>query len=778
MANEDGGPFGGRFSPVRRLKSCPGGETLLGTDLTDGGEVVIRTVSGPAIPTAQAGFEREVDDLRRLWGAAGGPLAAGRHGGSLYFVMPFIPGITLEARLAAAPMSLRDALTVGRSVTRDLVTAHGLGVLHRDVRPSNVIVEPAAGTIGRATLGDFGVAQLARVGGTIPESRLRTARYASPEAAGLVSYQVDERSDLYSAGAMLFECLGGRPLFQGETVGEVLRQQLTQPVPLLRSLGIPVPGALDEVLQRLLMKEPGDRYSSARAVLADLGQIAGALESDHPGPAVVVGGQDNRGTLAQPAFVGRNTELGMIEAEFDRARAGQGGLVLVEAESGGGKTRLLEEVAQRGAEHGIWVLRGQGVDQTAQLPLNVLDGVVDEVLRRAQADATFAPAIRHALGPQLRSLVDAIPRLAGIFGSAGTGSLGPEAYGEARSVPALTMFLDALGAAGPGVVIVLDDCQWADELTVKLIAHWAGHPSEGPGMRRVVLVAAFRTEEVAGHHPLRRTRPAAHVVLPALSHDETRGVLVSMAGPLPDEAVAVVERLCEGNPFMATAVLRGLVETGALVQEPAGWRAGGSSLPPWPTYRPPATPPPSWSAASSCYPSRRGTSCRSVLSWARSSTSGGRPHSPGRPGRRRPMPWTWRAAATSSGQRARGAASSTTRSARHCSASSLRPTVGPCTGRPPSPSRPTTVNETSKPPTTSTPPGTRPRLSLTPWPPLIGPGPSTPWRSRSVTTESRSGAPPRPRRPSDGGRPRAWATSSCCGAAMRRRPGSCGSPPS
>ncbi|MDQ2825533.1 MAG: AAA family ATPase, partial [Actinomycetota bacterium] len=577
-ADERAGAFGGRFRAVRRLKSGPTGETLLGTDLTDGSRVVIRTVSGPDTPAGKARMERELTALGRMPGPVGGVLGVGREGGFQYFVMPFVPGVSLEERLAAGPLTLREALTVGRSVIESLATAHGHGVLHRDVRPSNVIVAPTTGALVTATLIDYGVAHLARVHGSMPESWLRTARYASPEAAGLVSHEVDERSDLYSTGAVLFECLAGRPLFGAESVGEVLRQHVTEAVPPLRGLGVAVPGALDEVVQRLLMKDPADRYTSARAVLADLDQILVALDSDLAAPAVVVGALDHRRTLTQPAFVGRDAELAAIEDDIQRARTGDGGLVLVEAESGGGKTKLLDELAQRGAEQGIWVLRGQGADQMAQRPLRVLDGVVDEVMKRARADATFVPAMRHAMGPQLQSVVDALPRLAGILGSTAGGSLGPEAYGEARSLPALTAFLDALGTAGPAVLIVLDDCQWADELTVKLVGHWQTHPSTGSGMRRVVLLAAFRTEEVPAGHALRRTRPSTHVVLPPLADDEMRRVLASMAGPLPDEAVRVVERLSEGNPFMATAVLRGLVETGALIEEPAGWRVHPAAM--------------------------------------------------------------------------------------------------------------------------------------------------------------------------------------------------------
>ena len=570
--------FGERFRATRVLRPGPGGETLRGIDTVDGSEVVIRTVAN----SDPAAADRLAEELQALMGLQGTdlarPIAAGRQGGVLYTVQPYVPGVGLDTYIGpeGRPLDVPDALTVGRGLLAALAEAHDRGLLHRDIRPCNVIVRPVPGLPERleaAALVDFGVPELRRVSGAPPESGVDSARYTSPEAAGLVAHEVDARSDLYSAGAVLFECLAGQPVFRGETVGEVLRRHLTEPVPALRSLGIVVPRVLDEVVQRLLMKEPADRYASARAALDDLEQIAAALAAGEDDPDILVGAHDPRRTLTVPAFVGRDDELAAIEAELEQAREGRGGLVLVEGESGGGKTKLLEELTQRSAEHGVWVLRGQGADQMAQRPLRALDGVVDAVIARAQCDPAFVETVRSALGGHLEALVDALPSLATVFGRSESGSLGPEAYGEARSLPALSAFLDALAAPGSPALVALDDCQWADELTLKLIGHWSGDRLEGEAERerRVVLLAAFRPDEAPPGHPLRRLHPSAHIALSALAGGEIRRILVSMAGPLPDEAVEVVEHLSEGNPFMATAVLRGLVETGALVEERHGW---------------------------------------------------------------------------------------------------------------------------------------------------------------------------------------------------------------
>src|SRR4029077_9114520 len=151
-------------------------------------------------------------------------------------------------------------------------------------------------------------------------------------------------------------------------------------------LGVDVPRAVDAVVQRLLRKDPSDRYQSAGAVLADLEEIAAAVASGVADPHVVVGQRDRRHSLTEPAFVGRQAELAMLTAELEQAGHGRGGLALVQADSGGGKTRLLDELAQQAARRGAWVVRGQAVDQAAPRPFRLLEGVAAELLTAADAD--------------------------------------------------------------------------------------------------------------------------------------------------------------------------------------------------------------------------------------------------------------------------------------------------------------------------------------------------------------------------------------------------------
>ena len=566
--------LGGRFDLVRRLKEGNGVDTWAGLDTHDGSPVVVKTVATAGVSAAlRLRLEHEAYVLERLRTEAFRPLvASGYDGGRFYLVQPRVAGETLSERLARGPLRRDRALRVAADVLEALQVAHDEGVLHRDVKPANIVVADEG---ARAVLIDLGFARSARLDPSLRDERVGTVRYLAPEAAGLIDAPVDHRSDLYAVGVVLFECLAGWPPFGGDTVGEVLRQHLNTAPPSLRGLGVDVPRAVDGVVERLLAKKPSERYQSAAAVLADLGEIEAQLAAGIAEPAVMPGLHDRRRALTEPSFVGRAAELSALSALLDTAERGRGGLVLVEAESGGGKTRLLDELALQAGRQGFWVLRGQGVDHAAHRPFQVLDGVVGAIAAPGGAGPSGAE-LRRRLGDWDEAVAVALPDLADPLGLARRADAGPEAYGETRSVEALAVLLDVLGRpAGPALVL-LDDCQWADGLTVALLARWQGRLAardgdDDGGDVHVLVVAAFRSEEVPAGHPLRAIGTAAQVRLAPFGDDDVAALCASMAGPLPAEAVAAVAGLADGSPFMASAVLRGMVETGALRDGATGW---------------------------------------------------------------------------------------------------------------------------------------------------------------------------------------------------------------
>src|SRR5688572_722349 len=210
-----------RYELIQRLKEGRGIATWLAADALTGARLVIKTTSLSAlVPTARQRLEHEAAVLRRLHGPYVAPLLHfGTSGDVLFLVTPWVQGVTLQERLTRGPQSVAEAITVGQCVLAALAEAHALGVLHRDVKPSNILVEGRP--ISRAILVDFGLARGELLEASLRELPVGSARYLAPEQAGLLNRPVEVPSDLYAVGAVLFEALAGRPAFDGLTVGEV-----------------------------------------------------------------------------------------------------------------------------------------------------------------------------------------------------------------------------------------------------------------------------------------------------------------------------------------------------------------------------------------------------------------------------------------------------------------------------------------------------------------------------------------------------------------------------
>ena len=233
--------------------------------------------------TARMRLEHEAHVLSQIKDERFTPLLEyGSSDECVFLVMPFIPGVTLQERLRQGPLDVRDAITLGRALAAALGVAHSRGVLHRDVKPANVIVDGSA-PLRKATLIDFGLARSTNLDAVIREQWVGTAQYLSPEGAGLLDQEVTACSDLYSLGIVLFECLLGRPPFPGQQ-----RRRGVAPAhdgPARRAAGPGAGGAAraGRGHPALLRKDPRDRYQSAEAVAADLDVIAEALGAGRVG---------------------------------------------------------------------------------------------------------------------------------------------------------------------------------------------------------------------------------------------------------------------------------------------------------------------------------------------------------------------------------------------------------------------------------------------------------------------------------------------------------------
>ncbi len=196
-------------------------------------------------------------------------------GGDLFIAMAFHEGATLRDRIGAAPGGLpaTEALHIARQIATGLAKAHERGILHRDIKPGNVIVDKD----GVARIIDFGLAKSSEATVTMDGSTKGTPLYMSPEQAS--GKPVDFRTDLWSLGAVLYEMLAGSPPFRGESQLQVLRAVVDGQPPALRETRPGLSVEIEEIVARALQKDPAKRYQSAGDMARDLSVAATGIDA-------------------------------------------------------------------------------------------------------------------------------------------------------------------------------------------------------------------------------------------------------------------------------------------------------------------------------------------------------------------------------------------------------------------------------------------------------------------------------------------------------------------
>jgi tetratricopeptide (TPR) repeat protein/tRNA A-37 threonylcarbamoyl transferase component Bud32 len=497
-------------------------------------------------------------------------LDEGLHDGAPWYAMELVEGRPLLAPAAnGGPEGLSARLGTISRLCRTLAWLHGEGVVHRDLKPQNVLVRPD----GMPVLLDFGLVwRFADGEGREPlqiwEAAAGTIEYMSPEQ--IRGDWMDARADLYSLGCVLYELVSGRPPFVG-VPSRVVRAHLREtPSPLSDLVGNVDP-ALVGLVSRLLAKDPRERFGHADSVAAALETAAARAETDESGtrrnleagwPSL----PSPRPYLYRPELAGREAEMLELRRDLDCACAKSGRLILVAGESGVGKTRLAMELA-RAAHNRAQVLMGQcpAPAPGAEHGLHALRPLLQAAADRRDgngAEALRAVLLAHAdllalFEPSLASLAVGRPLPE-------SARLSPE-DGRRAVVNAVAEVLESLAGLQP-LCLILDDLQWADELTLETL-RFLGQDGRLEQMA-VLVVGLERIEESSseGLHASRRIR------LERLSASAVEPIVRDMLGvdEPPHSLVTLLAQRTEGNPLFVAEYLRAAVAAGLLARDSFG----------------------------------------------------------------------------------------------------------------------------------------------------------------------------------------------------------------
>ncbi|HEY6865743.1 MAG TPA: protein kinase, partial [Candidatus Eisenbacteria bacterium] len=268
----------GRYRIERELGRGGMATVFLAEDLRHHRRVAIKVLD-PELAAAIGSerFQREIETVAGLAHPHILPLHdSGQAAGLLYYVMPYVEGESLRRRLEReTQLSVEEALRITREVAGALAHAHGRGIVHRDVKPENILLQD-----GHALLADFGIARAAAAGGeklTATGIAVGTPAYMSPEQS-VGGGHLDGRSDLYSLGCVLYEMLAGQAPFTGPRAESVVFQHLNAPPPKVTAIRPAVPAGIERAIVKAMAKTPADRHATA-------GDFEAALERGLAEPA-------------------------------------------------------------------------------------------------------------------------------------------------------------------------------------------------------------------------------------------------------------------------------------------------------------------------------------------------------------------------------------------------------------------------------------------------------------------------------------------------------------
>ncbi len=490
-------------------------------------------------------------------------------------------GKTVAALTASSLPQLGWVLDYAIQLVGTLAELHRAGIVHRGIYPGAVLVEERT---GRVRLIDFSDAARDVAEACMPLApRLYRSRlpYAAPEQTGRINRVCDYRSDFYSLGVLLYEWLAGQRPFSASDPLELIHCHVAKlpaaPADLVRSIPLP----LSQIVMKLLAKPAEERYQSALCLERDLQRCRREWSEHGRILPFQIAERDVSEHFAVPQrLYGRESELALLAAAFDEVRRGEPALLLVSGYAGIGKTALIRElhehVVRSSGKFGGNFVSGKFDQLSRDVPYGALIQALRQLVQRALAGtpeqlARQSVQLEEALSANAAVIAGVIPELELVLGRQPPASWLPPAEAQNRFTLAFQNFVAAFATPEQPLAIFLDDLQWVDAATLQLL----GPLLSSPRIRNLLLIGAYRDNEVGADHPLMRSLAAlkesgatlrritlAPLPSPALTHLTADTLHVSHDAAAPLAALLLAKT--GGNPFFVTQFLKTLHRDGLI----------------------------------------------------------------------------------------------------------------------------------------------------------------------------------------------------------------------
>ena len=421
----------------------------------------------------------------------------------LALILEDFQGISLHTWLKTQKISILFFLSLARQLAEILHELHQNYIIHKNIKPHNILINPQTKQIKFI---DFSIAsRLSRENPTISTPNLLegTLAYMSPEQTGRMNRSLDYRTDFYSLGITFYEMLTNRLPFASNDPMELVHCHIAKTPTPPHQLNVEIPQALSSIVMKLLAKTSEDRYQSAFGLKVDLEEIGEKLQASSQLENFIPGRLDRSGCFLIPQkLYGREREVTALINAFERTSKGSSELMLVSGYSGIGKTSVVNEVHKPIVAKRGYFISGKFDQFKRNIPYAALIQAFQELIRQLLTESSEKIAIwkeklQEALGSNGRVIMDVIPEVNLIIGQQpDVATLGP-IESQNRFNRVFQQFLLVFTKPEHPLVIFLDDLQWADLASLKLLELLIANSNS----QYLLLIGAYRDNEVSPTHP-------------------------------------------------------------------------------------------------------------------------------------------------------------------------------------------------------------------------------------------------------------------------------------